>query len=252
MVQVEGLCKVFKEGRPGEVRAVDGVSFEARPGEVFGLLGPNGAGKTTTLRMLSTVFRPTSGSIVVDGVDALRHPDEVRRRIGFLSGATGVYDRLTCREQAAYYGRLHGLEGADLEARVAATLRVLQAEEFADRPCGTLSSGQKQKASLARTVVHDPPVLILDEPTANLDVLVARAVTEFIRTAREAGRTVILSTHDLGEAERLCDRLAVIHRGTVRAQGTVAEVLEAAGAVDLEAAFFAMLDEPAAPGGPAA
>lgn len=243
MVRVEGLTKVFRQGRPGEVRAVEGVSFEARPGEVFGLLGPNGAGKTTALRMLSTVLRPTAGRIEVDGVDASADPDEVRRRIGFLSGATGVYDRLTPREQARYYGALHGLEGADLESRVAETLRVLRAEEFADRPCGTLSSGQKQKASLARTVVHDPPVLVLDEPTANLDVLVARSVTEFIRRAREAGRTVLLSTHDMAEAERLCDRLAVIHRGRVRAMGTLAEVRAAAGgAADLEAAFFALVD----------
>ena len=246
MVRVEGLTKIFREGRPGEVRAVEGVSFEARPGEVFGLLGPNGAGKTTTLRMLSTVLRPSAGTITIAGVDARERPDEVRRRIGFLSGATGVYDRLTPREQARYYGELHGLEGADLERRVAETLCVLQAEEFADRPCGTLSSGQKQKASLARTIVHDPPVLILDEPTANLDVLVARSVTEFIRRARAAGHTLLLSTHDMGEAERLCDRLAVIHRGRVRAMGTVAEVLAAAGgAGDLEEAFFRLMGETA-------
>jgi len=246
MVRVEGLIKVFRGGGRGEVRAVDGVSFEARPGEVFGLLGPNGAGKTTTLRVLSTVFRPTAGTIEIDGVDAVARPDEVRRRIGFLSGATGVYDRLTTREQAEYYARLHGLEGADLRRRVDETLRILQAEEFADRPCGTLSSGQKQKASLARTVVHDPPVLVLDEPTANLDVLVARAVTEFIRAARDAGRTVLLSTHDMGEAERLCDRLAVIHRGRIRAAGTVAEIRAAAGgAADLETAFFRLVGEDA-------
>jgi sodium transport system ATP-binding protein len=247
MVIVEGLTKVFREGRPGEVRAVDGVSFEARPGEVFGLLGPNGAGKTTTLRMLSTILRPTGGRVEIDGVDAAARPDEVRRRIGFLSGATGVYDRLTPREQARYYAQLHGLEGEHLERRVNETLRVLHAEEFADRPCGTLSSGQKQKASLARTVVHDPPVLILDEPTANLDVLVARSVTEFIRAAKAAGRTVLLSTHDMGEAERQCDRLAVVHRGTVKAMGTVAEVRAAAGgAPDLETAFFRLVGEGAA------
>jgi sodium transport system ATP-binding protein len=242
MVIVEGLTKVFREGSPGEVRAVDDVSFEARPGEVFGLLGPNGAGKTTALRMLSTILRPTSGRVLVDGVDAVARPDEVRRRLGFLSGATGVYDRLTPREQARYYARLHGLEGEHLERRVSETLRILHAEEFADRPCGTLSSGQKQKASLARTVVHDPPVLVLDEPTANLDVLVARSVTEFIRSARSTGRTVILSTHDMGEAERLCDRLAVVHRGRVRAMGTTAAVREAAGgAPDLETAFFRLV-----------
>ncbi len=247
MVRVEGLAKVFREGTPGEVRAVDGVSFEALPGAVLGLLGPNGAGKTTTLRMLSTVFRPTAGSIEIDGLDAVAEPDEVRRRIGFLSGATGVYDRLTPREQATYYARLHGIEGADLERRVAETLRILQAEEFADRVCGTLSSGQKQKASLARTVVHDPPVLILDEPCANLDVLVARGVHEFIRAARAAGRTVILSTHDMSEAERLCDRIAVIHRGRLCAAGTVGEIRTAADdAPDLETAFFRLVDGAAA------
>jgi sodium transport system ATP-binding protein len=247
MVIVEGLTKVFREGRPGEVRAVEGVSFEARPGEVYGLLGPNGAGKTTTLRMLSTILRPTSGRVEIDGVDAAARPDEVRRRLGFLSGATGVYARLTPREQARYYGALHGLAGEDLERRVSETLRVLKAEDFADRTCGTLSSGQKQKASLARTVVHDPPVLVLDEPTANLDVLVARSVVEFIRGARAAGRTVLLSTHDMSEAERLCDRLAVIHRGKVLAQGTLAEVKAAGGgAADLETAFFHLVGPEAA------
>jgi len=244
MVRVEGLVKVFREGRRGEVRAVDGVSFEARPGEVFGLLGPNGAGKTTTLRLLSTVLRPTAGRIEIDGIDATARPDEVRSRIGFLSGATGVYDRLTPREQATYYARLHGLEGQALADRVRTTLRVLQAEEFADRPCGTLSSGQKQKASLARTVVHDPPVLILDEPTASLDVLVARSVKGFIREARAAGRTVLLSTHDMAEAEGLCDRPVVIHRGRVLASGTPAEIRAAVGgAPDLETAFFRVLGE---------
>ncbi|HEU4394333.1 MAG TPA: ATP-binding cassette domain-containing protein [Planctomycetota bacterium] len=242
MVIVEGLVKVFREGRPGEVRAVDGVSFSAKPGEVFGLLGPNGAGKTTALRMLSTILRPTAGRVEVAGVDAIRQPDEVRRRLGFLSGATGVYDRLTPREQARYYGALHGLSGPDLDRRVAETLKVLRAEDFADRPCGTLSSGQKQKASLARTVVHDPPVLVLDEPTANLDVLVARSVVDFIRNAKAAGRTVLLSTHDMSEADRLCDRLVVIHRGRVLAQGTPAEVKAAAGgAADLEDAFFRLV-----------
>jgi sodium transport system ATP-binding protein len=246
MVLVDGLVKIFKEGSPREVRAVDGVSFEARPGEVFGLLGPNGAGKTTTLRLLSTIFRPTSGRIEVDGLDAATHPDEVRRRLGFLSGATGVYDRLTPREQAAYYGRLHGLDGAALDRRVDEVLSVLHATDFADRPCGTLSSGQKQKASLARTVVHDPPVLVLDEPTANLDILVARAVTEFIRASRASGKTLILSTHDMAEAERLCDRLAVVHRGRVLASGTLEEVRRAAGdAPDLETAFFRLVDVPA-------
>jgi sodium transport system ATP-binding protein len=246
MVLVDGLVKVFKEGTPREIRAVDGVSFEARPGEVFGLLGPNGAGKTTTLRLLSTIFRPTSGRIEVEGLDAARHPDEVRRRLGFLSGATGVYDRLTPREQAAYYGRLHGLDGPALDRRVEEVLAVLHATDFADRPCGTLSSGQKQKASLARTVVHDPPVLILDEPTANLDILVARAVVEFIRASRAAGKTLILSTHDMAEAERLCDRLAVVHRGRVLASGTLAEVRLAAGdAPDIETAFFRLVDVPA-------
>jgi sodium transport system ATP-binding protein len=247
MVIVEGLVKVFREGRPGEVRAVEGVSFAAKPGEVFGLLGPNGAGKTTALRMLSTILRPTAGRVEVAGVDAAARPDEVRRRLGFLSGATGVYDRLTPREQARYYGALHGLSGPDLDRRVAETLKVLRAEDFADRPCGTLSSGQKQKASLARTVVHDPPVLVLDEPTANLDVLVARSVVEFIRGAKAAGRTVLLSTHDMSEADRLCDRLVVIHRGRVLAQGTPAEVKAAAGgAADLEEAFFRLVGTEAA------
>jgi sodium transport system ATP-binding protein len=236
LIEARALTKVFSAGSRKEVRAVDGVTFTARPGRVLGLLGPNGAGKTTTLRMLATILTPTSGTAIIDGLDVVAEPLAVRRRIGFLSGSTGVYERMTAREMIEYFGRLYGMDEAALAARVADILALLRMEDFADRQAGTFSSGQKQKLSIARTIVHDPPVLIFDEPTANLDVLVARTVVEFLEHARSVGKTVILSTHVLSEAERLADDVAIIHRGRILAAGTLEEVSEGGS---LEDVFFA-------------
>ena len=218
-VEVRDLCKVFRAADGTEVRAVDHLSFACNPGEILGLLGPNGAGKTTTLRILATILHPTSGSASVAGFDVVQDPNGVRRHLGYVSAATGIYERLTGRETLLYYGRLHGMDEATLARRADEVLGFLRMEDFADRLAGRLSSGQRQKVSLARAIVHDPPVLILDEPTANLDVIVARNVMEFIERAKASGRAILLSTHLFHEAERLCDRIAVVHEGRLVASG---------------------------------
>ena len=235
MIEARSLVKVFGAGSRSELTAVDQVSFTARPGRVLGLLGPNGAGKTTTLRMLATILTPTLGTALVDGVDVVADPLKVRRRIGFLSGSTGVYERMTAREMVAYFGRLHELSEPEIERRTAEIFELLEMEDFADRMAGTFSSGQKQKLSIARTIIHDPPVLIFDEPTAALDVLAARTVVDFLEHAKAEGKTVILSTHVLSEAERLADDVAIIHRGRILAAGTLDELTNGG---DLEEFFF--------------
>jgi len=240
LIEARSLRKVFRGGSRGDVVAVDDVSFRAEPGRVLALLGPNGAGKTTTLRMLATILTPTSGTALVDGLDVVKDPLGVRRRIGFLSGDTGVYERMTAREMVTYFGRLHQMEEAEISRRVEEIFDLLVMHDFGDRMAGTFSAGQKQKLSIARTIIHDPPVLVFDEPTANLDVLVARTVVEFLRHAKSRGQSVVLSTHVLSEAESLADDVAIIHRGRILAAGTIGE-LTAEGT--LEEFFFARVEE---------
>jgi sodium transport system ATP-binding protein len=241
MIEVMDLVKHF-----GPVRAVDGVSFSAREGEVLGLLGPNGAGKSTTLRMLSTVLRPTAGSARVDGYDLTREPTAVRAALGVLPEYWGLYGRLTAREHLRYFGRLYGLDGGQLEGRIEDVIALFGIEEYADRRCEPFSKGMKQKVALGRALIHDPRHLLLDEPTAGLDVMSARSVREVIARFRDEGRCVILSTHILAEAERLCDRLELIHRGRIVASGTPEEVRRQAGRETLEEAFVALVGEPTA------
>ena len=248
MIVAEGLTKIFQDPRAGgEFRAVDGVSFTCEPGRIFGLLGPNGAGKTTTLRMLSTTLVPTSGSATVDGVDVVKEPAKARSRLGFLTGTTGIYERLTPREMVTYFGRLYGLSKRAVAARVEELFELFDMMSFADTPNGRLSAGMKQKVSLARTIVHDPPVLVFDEPTSSLDVLVARTVTDFIAECRTRGRTVILSTHIMSEVEKLCDDVAILHEGRILTQGPVGEVLAEAGKDNIEDLFFSLIDPCRAP-----
>lgn len=237
LVEVCGLTKVFPDHAGGEIRAVDDVSFRCRSGEVFGLLGLNGAGKTTTLRMLSTVLSPTTGTARLAGHDIREAPTRVRESIGFLSGTTGLYHRLTPRETLRFFGQFHGLAGEELERRVGLVLRTFEIEEFADKRCEKLSTGMKQKTNIGRTVVHDPPILILDEPTSGLDVLAAQASLEFVERCRAEGKCVVFSTHIMSEAERLCDRIAIIHHGTIRAEGTLEELRESTGRHYLEDVF---------------
>ncbi len=238
-ITARGLRKVYS-GAEEDVVAVAGIDFEVVPGQIFGLLGPNGAGKTTTLRMLATLLAPTAGDVWIEGFHCRKHSVEVRKRIGFQTGSTGTYDRLTGREMIAFFGRLHGLGESRITTRIELLVQQFQMEEFQNRLCGRLSTGQKQKISIARTVVHDPPVLIFDEPISGLDVLVAQTVLEFIKASREQGKTLILSTHRMQLAQRLCDRVAIIYDGRILARGTCAEICEEAEAEDLEEAFFTL------------
>jgi sodium transport system ATP-binding protein len=248
MIEVSSLRKIFPASRAhassnnGHVVAVDELSFACERGEVFGLLGPNGAGKTTTLRILSTALRPTSGTIVVDGVDIVDDPSEVRRRMGFLSGSTGLYGRLTPREVATYFGRLYGLDDGTIARRCDGLFERLAMTAFADRRCDTLSTGQKQKASIVRTILHEPPIVVFDEPTSGLDVMTSREIVRLIEDCRSEGRCVVFSTHVMAEASKLCDRLVVIHQGRLLAAGTADEILRQTGADDLEEAFLELVE----------
>ena len=221
--------------------ALDAVSFVVRPGEVYGLLGPNGAGKTTCLRILSTVLRPTGGRAIVAGCDVTRQPAEVRARIGFMSGNTGIYDRMTAWEMVEYYGRLYGLADDALRARMEEIFTMLQMQDFRDLLGSKMSTGMKQKVSIARTIVHDPPVLIFDEPTSGLDVLVARAVLQAVAALRDQGKCIIYSTHIMREVEKLCDRIAIIHRGRILAAGTIQELEQQHRERDVEELFFDLI-----------
>ena len=241
MIEVEGLTKFFTAPDGSEVPAVEDVSFTVNPGEVFGLLGPNGAGKTTTLRMLCTVLKPSLGFATVAGYDVVREAGRVRQSIGFLSANTGIYDRMTPWEMVTYYGKLYGLRGDVLTGRLETLFASLQMNDFRDVPGGRLSTGMRQKVSIARALVHDPAVLIFDEPTAGLDILVQRAVLQSILALREQGKTILFSTHIMREVEKLCDRVAIMAKGKIVATGTLLELRERYGEQDVEELFFQLV-----------
>ena len=247
MIELNNLTKVFRDRRRGEVRAVDGISFTCRPGRIFGLLGANGAGKTTTLRLLATLIEPTSGGGRVDGFDLITEPERVRSRIGFLSGTTGLYGRLTVREMLAYFGHLNGMSGQALQARIDELIGLLEMDTFAKGRCDQLSTGQRQRVSIARSIVHAPPVMIFDEPTSGLDIMSSRTIMQFIERCRDDGRTVLFSTHVMSEVERLCDEIAIIHDGRLAGQGTLGELRERTGRQALEAVFLSVVGADADP-----
>ncbi|MGH7202226.1 MAG: ATP-binding cassette domain-containing protein [Planctomycetaceae bacterium] len=224
-----------------EVEAVRGVSFSIEQGELYGLLGPNGAGKTTCLRVLSTVLKPTSGKALVAGYDVTAQPEKVRANIGFMSGNTGIYDRMTAWEMVEYFGRLYGIEEERLQRRIDEIFTTLGMHEIRDLLGSKMSTGMKQKVSIARTIVHDPPVLIFDEPTSGLDVLVARAVLKAIKSLKDQGKCIIFSTHIMREVEKLCDRIAIIHKGRILAAGTLSELEDQHGEPDMEELFFDLI-----------
>jgi len=236
-VSVRDLKKTFYDESRGEVKAVDGVTFACRPGEVFGLLGANGAGKTTTLRMLSTVLRPTGGTASVMGHDVLLEPEAVRQSLGFYSASTALYPRLTGRETLEFFARINHYPVERLAGRVEALVSRFGIEEYANARVEKLSSGMKQKVSIARTIAHDPPVLIFDEPTVGLDVLNALEMVKVIRELRDEGKTIIFSRHIMSEVEKLCDRIAIVHRGRLLALGTLDALREATGEHYLEDIF---------------
>jgi sodium transport system ATP-binding protein len=242
VIQVQGLCKRFLDYQRGWKDAIADISFEATPGAIFGLLGPNGAGKTTTLRILSTVLKPTGGRAVVAGHDVVSDPQGVRASIGYMSASTGIYDRMTAWELVEYFGRLYGVPRERLRERMEDIFHWLKMNDFRNVLGSKMSTGMKQKVSIARTIVHDPPVLIFDEPTSGLDVLVARAVLQNILELRDRGKTILFSTHSMHEVEKLCARVAIIHRGRVQAEGRPHDLLQRFDQPDLEELFFYLVE----------
>ena len=239
MIETTELVKTFGGKTP--VRAVDGVSMVAPDGAITGLLGPNGAGKTTLLRMLATLVVPTAGSATVDGLQVTRDRFAVRRRIGVLSDARGLYPRLTARENITYYGVLHGLDAAAVKQRVDALVGALGLEPIADRRAQGFSQGERMKVAIARALVHDPHTLLLDEPTNGLDIMSTRALRELLLRLRAAGKCLLFSSHVMQEVSALCDRIVILGRGRVVATGTAAELVRMTGAPSLEEAFIRLL-----------
>jgi sodium transport system ATP-binding protein len=239
MIEIHAIAKAF--GPRKAVHAVDGVSFNAPDGEITGLLGPNGAGKTTLLRMLATLIQPDDGRASVDGMDVVRDRYAVRERIGVLSDARGLYPRLTARENVRYFGALHGLAGAALEARIDTLFAALALTEHADRRTHGFSQGERMKVAIARALVHDPDTILLDEPTNGLDIMSVRALREQLRALRGAGKCLLFSSHVMQEVVALCDRIVILAHGRVVAHGTASELQAQAGTASLEDAFVTLL-----------
>ncbi len=237
MITAHQLTKTFKDKKRGIVTAVSDVSFTCQPGQIYGLLGANGAGKTTTLRMLATLLKPASGTVTVAGFDAATAGQQVRAHVGFLAASTALYGRLTAREMITYFGQLNGMDRDAIRARVKQLADELDMHEFLDRRCDKFSTGMKQKTSIARTLVHDPAVMIFDEPTLGLDVMTARSIVKFVRECRNRGKTVIYSTHVMSEVEKLCDTIGIIHGGRLVAEGTLAELQARFAERDMEEIF---------------
>ena len=243
MIEVENISKIFLDRKRGQIFAVDGISFDCKPGEIFGLLGANGAGKTTTLRILSTLLKPTEGKARVAGYDVSSKPQEVRQNIGFISNSTGIYEKLTPVEMVEYFGRLYGMDSKKIHERTEEIFSLLKMHDFAQTVNSKLSSGMRQKVSIARTIVHDPPVLIFDEPTVSLDIFVAKTVVDFIALCRDQKKCILLSTHIMSEAEKLCDRIAILHKGKILEMGTLEELRLKTGKTNLESIFFSIVGE---------
>lgn len=243
MMETKELTKVYTDKERGTVRAADGISIACHESEILGLLGPNGAGKTTTLRMLSTVIKPSSGTATINSFDIVKEPESVRASIGFLSSSTGLFPRMTAREILLFFGRLNRIPDEQLKENIRKIAAVFDMESFLDARTDKLSTGMKQKVSIARAIIHEPPVLILDEPTIGLDILVASTMMNFIEQCREEKKAVIFSTHTMSEAEKLCDRIAIIHKGKIHATGTLDELRDRTGQRFLEDIFLTLIRE---------
>lgn len=243
LVQVKNLCKSYSDNVRDPFIAVDNLCFTAHAGEVFGLLGPNGAGKTTALRILATVLQPTSGQAFVSSFDVVAQAEMVRYSIGFVSNNTAIYERMTPWEFVEFFGRLYGVNPTVLRERMETLFLQLKMNEFRDIPGARLSTGMKQKVSIARALVHDPPVLIFDEPTLGLDVLVTRSLHNIILELRDQGKCILFSTHIMREVERLCDRVAIMHRGKVLDAGSLEELSDRHGTSDFEELFYQLIVE---------
>jgi sodium transport system ATP-binding protein len=238
MIEIKNLKKYY--GDDNSIKAVDDISFICPDGQITGLLGPNGAGKTTTLRMISGLIKPVSGTVIVDSHDVTQDPRGVRQALGVQADMNGVYPRLTPREQFRYYGRFYGLKGKELESRIQAIINELKMDEIADRRAEGFSRGQRQKVVLGRALVHNPPNIIMDEPTNGLDVMAVRDTRDSIRPMRDQGRCVLFSTHYMDEAERLCDNIAIIVNGKIVASGTPVALMQKTGKANLEDAFVTL------------
>ncbi|WP_010245518.1 ABC transporter ATP-binding protein [Acetivibrio cellulolyticus] len=239
MIKIENITKQF-----GTFTAVREVSFQVEKGEIFGLLGENGAGKTTTLRMLATMLRPTSGTATMAGFDIVSEPEKVRSKIGILfGGETGLYDRLTCEENISYFGELNDMSKAKIDERIKILAKTFGMEEYITRRAGKLSKGMKQKVAFARSIIHDPDIMLFDEPTSGLDVSAIRDVHEFIRTCKKEGKTIVFSSHTMSEVEKLCDRIAIIHKGELIEKGKIDDIKEKYGSNDIEEIFIRLVGD---------
>ena len=237
MIVARNLTKTFRDKKRGEIHAAENVSLRVNPGQIYGLLGANGAGKTTTLRMLATLLQPTAGSATVADFDVVADAQKVRANVGFLAASTALYGRLTARETMQYFGRLNGIPDVQIRARTRQLAEELDMHEFLDRRCEKFSTGMKQKTSIARTLIHDPAVMIFDEPTLGLDIMAARTIVKFVRDCRGRGKTVLYSTHIMSEVEKLCDVIGIIHQGRLLAEGTLAELRARYGEEEMEEIF---------------
>lgn len=237
MIITQSLSKVFEGKNNEQVYAVKDLSFTVNNGEIVCLLGVNGAGKTTTMRMLSTIFSPTSGTATIENYDIITQPQLVRSNLGFLSGDTGLYARLTARECIQYFGRLFDVSDKDIDRRIEKMANLLSMNEFLNKRIDAMSTGMKQKVSIVRSIIHDPPVMIFDEPTSGLDILTARNIVSFIQQCKAEGKTVLFSTHNMREAERLSDRIVLIHKGILMAEGTLSELRDKTDLLDLDDIF---------------
>lgn len=243
MIIVDNLTRHFVSGGKTLV-AVDRLSFSVHAGEVYGLLGPNGAGKTTTLRMILGLLHPTTGDATVDGFHVSQFPDEVKRRIGLVSASAGLYQWLTPREMLLFFSDLYGIDPAFAQERLKSLAELLDLQRFLDQRCSTLSTGQKQRVTLARALMHDPPIMLLDEPTRGLDVVGTHVIFEYIGHLRSVGKAVVVSTHRLDEASQICDRMGLLHRGTLRHEGTFAELQQSTGCATLFDMFLGLMNPP--------
>ena len=243
MIKVNNLTKIFYDKKRGKITAVNNINFCCSEGQIFGLLGPNGAGKTTTLRILATMMTPSSGNVLVNGYNVIKSAHKVRQSIGFLSGETGLYDRFTPRETVRFFGKINGMSNKEIDYRMTKIFNILGMNHFQDVRVDKLSTGMKQKLSIARAIIHDPPVLIFDEPTVGLDVITARVVIEYIREFRNEGKCIIFSTHQMHEAEKLCDEIAIIHLGNLLSMGTLEKLKKEVPVGDLEEIFFTLIEK---------
>ena len=243
MIHVRQLSKTYEDLHTGGFIALNKVNFDAMPGQIFGLLGPNGAGKTTALRILSTVLKPTSGTATINGFEVQKHAEQVRHQIGFVSTNTAIYDRMTAWEMVQYFGRLYGMDPDKLQMRMESLFDRFQMNNIRNVLGSKMSTGMKQKVSIARAIIHDPPVLIFDEATLGLDILVARQVLRTVEQLRDQGKCILFSSHNMSEVRRLCDRIAIMNRGQILTDGTIEELQEKHQQDDIEELFFQLIEE---------